>query len=262
MGPAMSKSDIPAVERIRLAKEKVDRLLDATLGIARQRASNEIVLYGSALSKQVGRSYAAHAFRSLQRSMFAHELVSLCAMWDSVRQEKEVRDRDSIPAVIHLIDHDDVIRELAEETRTAHLKRGVRVLDPEEDEDTRKAIDDAVARHQAKFADDQASKARKWLVDATQLARETSEGDVLKSVRHHRDYRIAHVLSRELETARAPERLAKYGDEKTLFETTTKVVDWLLLGVSGVSFAWDMSHQNEKRYAEAFWHGITVKVLE
>ena len=147
----MSKSDIPTAERIRLAIEKVDRLLDATLSIARQRASNEIVLYGSTLSKQVGRSYAAHAFSSLQRSMFAHELVSLCAMWDTVRQEKEVRDRDSIPAVIHLIDHEDVIRELVEETRTAHLTRGVRVVDPAEDEDTRKVIDEAIARHQAKF---------------------------------------------------------------------------------------------------------------
>jgi hypothetical protein len=61
---------------------------------------------------------------------------------------------------------------------------------------------------------------------------------------------------------RPPKRLARYGDEKSLFDTTQKVVDWLLLGVNGVSFAWDSSFRYEKRYAEAFWHGVSIKVLE
>jgi AbiU2 len=249
-------------ERIKLAKEKVDRLVNATLNVMRQRASNEIVLYTDAISKQVGRSYAAHAYISLQRSMFEHEFIRLCAMWDVARHEREARDRDSIPAVLHLIDDENVIRQLVAETRSAHLNQGVRNLNAAEDEETQKLIDAAIARHRAKFAEEQACKAQKWLADAIELGRQTSQGKILKSARHFRDHVIAHVLSHELEKARAPERLAKYGDEKTLFEITLKVVGWLHLGVSGASFAWDMARQNEKRYAEAFWHGVTVKVVE
>jgi hypothetical protein len=70
------------------------------------------------------------------------------------------------------------------------------------------------------------------------------------------------MCCRELEKARAPDRVAKYSDEKQLFKITLKVVDWLYLGLSGTSFRWDMAHQNERRYAEAFWRGMTVKVLE
>ncbi len=249
-------------ERIKLAKQKVDRLVDATLNVMRQRASNEIVLYSDAISKQVGRSYAAHAYSSLQRAMFEHELITLCALWDMARREKEARDRDSIPAVLYLIDDEGVIRELVREIRNAHLNQGVRDLTHEEDEGTRKIIREAIARNRAKFADEQARKAQKWLADAIELGKETSSGEMLTSARHYRDHVIAHVLSRELEKARAPGRVAKYGDEKQLFKITLKIVDWLYLGVSGASFAWDMSFKNEKRYAEAFWHGVTVKVLE
>ena len=149
-----------------------------------------------------------------------------------------------------------------EETQSAHLNHGVRNLNAQEDEETQKLIDAAIARHRAKFAEQQARKAQKWLAHSIELGRQTSEGGILQSARHFRDHMIAHVLSHELEKARATERLAKYGDEKTLFEITLKVVDWLHLGVSGASFAWDMAQENEKRYAEAFWRGVTVKVLE
>jgi hypothetical protein len=249
-------------ERIKLAKEKVDRLVDATLNVMRQRASNEIVLYTDAISKQVGRSYAAHAYSSLQRAMFEHELVTLCALWDAVPEVKKVRDRDSIPAVLFLVDDENVMRELAAETRNAYLGKGFHELATSEDEETRRQIHQAIARSRANFADEQARKARKWLADAIELGRQTSEGDMLKAARHYRDHMIAHVLSRRLEKARAPERVAKYGDEKALFDITTKVVDWLHLGVNGTDFAWELAQENEKRYAEAFWRGVTVKVLE
>ena len=249
-------------ERIRLAKQKVDRLLGVTLSVMRQRASNEIVLYTDIISKQVGRSYAAHAYSSLQRAMFEREMVTLCAMWDPATDEKRVRDRDSIPAVLSLIDDENVTRELVAETLEAHLNMGMRSLTAPEDEETRKLLEEFYAHRTVKLAEEQADKAQNWLVDAIELGQKTRDGEMLRAARHHRDHMIAHVLSRELEKARAPARVARYGDEKALFDVTIKVVDWLLLGVNGTSFAWDMARQNEARYAEAFWSGVTVKALE
>ncbi len=220
------------------------------------------MLYTDTVSKQVRRSYAAHAFSLMQRSMFERELLMLCAIWDGARSDKEATERDSIPAVIRLIDDEAVKAALVEETRNVHLQIGIRSLNDARDEDERKLLDEMFARRSEKFAAEQSAKAEKWLTDAIEMARETQSGVVLKAVRHLRDHSIAHVLARETYEKTAPERFAKYGDEKLLFETTMKVVDRLLLGVNGASFNWEMSREHEKRYAEAFWHGIRVNVLE
>ncbi len=249
-------------ERVALAKEKTDRLVGRTRNLLRQRASNEIVMYSDAISKQVGRSYAAHAYESLKRTMFEHELVSLCALWDSARNEKAVRDRDSVPAVVRLIDDDFVVRALMSEYYDQNSGLPELPSEPDWDDATRRLINAQRASNRVKFAEEQATKVQQRLARALDMARKVVTGDMLKSVKHHRDHTIAHVLSNSLTTLRQPERVAKYGDEAVLFDRTSEIVGLLHLSVNYVEVDWPDSRRIEERYAKAFWHGVTINVLE
>ena len=69
--------------------------------------ANRIIVYSDRLSTQVGRSFAANAFNSFQRSALFFELVRLCAAWDTPKE-----DRYSIPSAIVLVAWAETERDL------------------------------------------------------------------------------------------------------------------------------------------------------
>ena len=77
--------------------------------------SNAVTLYSDVLSKQIPRSYAAHAFNVFRKSMHQIEIVRLCALWDPAKIERE-----TIPTIIELIDHSDVLARLADAVRAQY----------------------------------------------------------------------------------------------------------------------------------------------
>src|SRR3954465_7073896 len=84
-------------QRIKAAKQKVARLVDDMRALLQVHEANRIIVYSDRLSTQVGRSFAANAFNSFQRSAL-FELVRLCAAWDTPKE-----DRYSIPSAILLV---------------------------------------------------------------------------------------------------------------------------------------------------------------
>ena len=73
--------------------------------------SNAVVIYSRKLTEQIPRSYAAHAFNQVQRSMHLFEIIRLCALWDPPGT-----DRESIPTIVELFNEPALIEQIARET--------------------------------------------------------------------------------------------------------------------------------------------------
>lgn len=102
-------------ERVELAKGKTQKIIAALRTLLQVRMNNEIILYSDLLSKQVGKSYAAHSFNVLQGALFESEVVRVCALWDRAANKRQAYSRDSIPAVAWLLSSDEVLEALRAE---------------------------------------------------------------------------------------------------------------------------------------------------
>jgi hypothetical protein len=108
----------PVQKRIDEARLTTKRLIDHVHYLLDIHENNAIAIYSDTLAKQIKRSDAAAAFNAFQSAMHQFELVRLCALWDSAQL-----DRESLMTVVELIDHDDVVLALAEETLTAYANQ-------------------------------------------------------------------------------------------------------------------------------------------
>ena len=142
---------LPRPERITLAKAKMTKIIDHFLYVVELHANNSFVVFSPVLASQIPRSYAANAFKVFQRSMYQIEIVRLCAIWDSVDLDKE-----NIPTVVALIDDDEIIEMLAEETRSHGGQSGRWVLNPSNDPASPQRARRSESHQQ--FADERASR--------------------------------------------------------------------------------------------------------
>src|SRR5262249_52277231 len=69
---------LATAERVQVAKQKTERLVDHMLDLLALHESNAIVVYSDTLALQIPRSYAARAFHLFQECMFRSEIVRLC----------------------------------------------------------------------------------------------------------------------------------------------------------------------------------------
>src|SRR3954467_12638559 len=75
-------------DRIKLAGEKVGQMYKHITNLMQTHANNEIILFTDTLSSQVGKSYAAHAFKDFQGVMYFGEIARVIALWDELNLEK------------------------------------------------------------------------------------------------------------------------------------------------------------------------------
>src|SRR4030088_1368122 len=104
---------LTTAERIEFAKTKLGKVLDHFLYVVELHANNSFIVYSPTLASQIPTSYAANAFNVFQRSMHQIEIVRLCAIWDGADADKE-----NLPTVVELIDTEEIIEMLAEESRS------------------------------------------------------------------------------------------------------------------------------------------------
>jgi len=142
--------NLGSAERIDLAKAKMPKVLDHLLYLLELHANNAHVVYSPLLSSQIPQSFGANAFNVFRRSMHQFEIVRLCALWDPVDVDKE-----NIPTVIELIDHDTIIDMLADETRSHWANEAMALLNPSVDPTMSTAERDAVRQSEIEFADQQ-----------------------------------------------------------------------------------------------------------
>ena len=141
-------------QRIELAKNKMEKVLDHFLYLLEINANNMFVVYNPTLSSQIPASFAANAFNIFQKSMHQFEIVRLCALWDKDDIEKE-----NIPTVIQLIDEDRIIETLSEETRRHWAGVRGHLVNPSSDPTLASIQQEEVKHSNVQFGNDQAAKA-------------------------------------------------------------------------------------------------------
>ena len=91
---------LTTAERVQTAKQKTGHVVDHLLYLLALHESNAVVVYSDTLSKQIPRSYAAHAFSVFRQCMSHFEIVRLCALWDSPHpNQKSIPTEETIPAL-------------------------------------------------------------------------------------------------------------------------------------------------------------------
>jgi AbiU2 len=242
---------LPRPERIRLAKAKMTKVLDHFLYVVELHANNSFVVFSPVLASQIPRSYAANAFNVFQRSMYQIEIVRLCAIWDGIDLDKE-----NIPTVVKLIDDDEIIEMLAEETRSHWVDRaGGGLINPSNDPAISAIEQEITKAADLQFADEQASEARTELRRAIADTRAVRGSTRLASIMNIRDKHLAHSLETTRREKDGPIQPMKNGDETELLNASIPIVERLYCWVNGTSFSIDNSQEIDQRNAEALWTG-------
>jgi len=246
-------ADLSAGDRIEKAKEKTSRLVDQVLHLLELHETNRIVVYSPALSSQIPRSHAAHAFNTFQDALHRFEIVRLCALWDAPKRWDA--DMASIPTVVELINDSCVLDALQEEIRLAVAQMGTRFYPQSEDQQTQQLIEEAIRHSQEAFASRRSAADRRRLQTAIRWSKRLQTSSRMKAVQNLRDKYLAHSLERtRLEKTEAV-AIVKYGDERRLLWQAVAVVDALHRGINGAGFDWKSSMEMARRNADALWNG-------
>jgi len=250
MEPLVTKSrllSLSSSERLALAKARVDNLVNHIVPLFLMHESNAVVIYSQKLSKQIPRSYAAHAFNQFQRSMHLFELVRLCAMWDVLRD-----DRESIPTIIALFNEPELIDQLVAVAR-AHDANEV----PPETVDSESASR-LWKEDRKSCADRAAATVREKLSFAVSKAEEIRATPQLKALKRFRNSYIAHNLG--MPDGKGRVENVKYGDEAFILDATVAIADALHQGLKGTDFDWKGERDIARRNAQALWDHCTFEI--
>jgi hypothetical protein len=247
---------LTSAERIDLAKAKMRKVIDHFLYVVELHANNSFIVYSSVLASQIPESYAASAFNVFRLSMHQIEILRLCAIWDSADLDKE-----NIPTVIELIDDENIIEMLAEETRSHWAGIGGHITNPSADPELAAEEQDALKQSNVQFGDEQALKAKTELLEAIKDARVILNAPRLASVMNLRDKHLAHSLTTTRREKRAPIQPMKFGDETHLLNASIPIIERLYCWVNGTSFSVLDSQEIDQENAEALWNGCKFSVL-
>lgn len=237
-------------ERLRSARDRTSRLVSHVSSMFPLHEANRIIVYSGQLANQIPRSMAAQAFHQLQQSMLFSEVVRLMAIWDVYGE-----DRDSIPSVISLINHPEILARVIEEDRQYHLNVGYTDLTPSDDPEIEAMKAQWWEADRQSTAETETRKTRRRLSAAVGRTVKIMASEELEALKRFRDRFIAHNLiepASDSEQA-ASERRARYGDERKLLEKSQMIVHWLHLALNGTSFHWDDARASARRSAGEFW---------
>lgn len=211
-------------DRQKLAEERTRKVFNNCLELVRTHENNQIVLYTTALSKQLPSSRAAHAFNNFRECMFKAEIMRLCTLWD-----KPSSHRESIPSIIALLDNPDVLE------WQAHVSLA-RWIDPAE----------VPGAFEAQHARDE----RQELLELISKVKALYSDDLLRRIIWHRDAQVAHSIDPQV---RPDMDTAKYGDERQMFDETQTIARKLYLYVLGIDFDWDGMKAQVQRNSRELW---------
>lgn len=238
--------------RIDEAKRTTKQVVAHAVDLIWINESNAVTLYSDVLTKQIPRSYAAHAFNVFRKAMYQIEIVRLCALWDKANLERE-----TIPTVIELIDHPAVLSQLSETVRAQYSGTV--------------AADDAVATdsdaevlkfYHAKEGKEWSQRAVAELRDAVRRARSIQKSGRLKAMRTLRDIRIAHNLTGDAMKKVGIVEPIKDQDERLVLEETLSIITVLYRWVNGVGISFEASQKIDRKCVEALWTNCAFSIKQ
>ena len=238
-------------DRIDRARGCIKELTYRVQIVLELHAANEILQYTDTLSGQIPPSYAAVAHDIFRDAMFHQEIIRLLALWD-----KPETNAISVPLAAALINDAAVIDLICKDIFSAHEGRGVRVLNPSEDPDIQKAIEEAIRDSQQQFAKRQSEKAASALAASIQAVEDLKVGALAEGLKNLRD-RVAHSVTNTRQELAGKTTRAKYGQEKEVLLKTVSVIEDLYCWVNGTSF--DIRGdclELARKHAKEFWTNL------
>lgn len=217
-------SSLSPEQRVDRAVHIVSRAIDQLQEIIGVSEVNRIIVYSPAVASRIPQSYAANTFTLIQWITLNYEILRLCALWD-----RGASDRESVPAIIELVDSPLVLALVSR-----RLCESESVLSP----------NSYVKQHVA------------HLQKAIRVAKKISQATFRKALVEFRDARLAHSLTPQANPTQAKLTL-KYGYERRLLTASIAIVNAINGALRNSTFAFEMSFENSKRNAEAFW--LTAK---
>lgn len=212
----MSLNALSAPERLKSARDRASRLVDHVSALFLMRESNRLVVSSPTLAKQIPRSFAANAFNQFQISMHLFEIVRLCALWDSYRD-----DRESIPAIVALIDKPEIIDLASNEVHSYYLSLACpRDLTSTDDPIAEEIKRDWWDRERVARASDEAQSVREQLSQAIEKSNAIRASDDVRALREFRHTHIAHNLDLGTIDQETEVHRLKHGDESNLLDKT------------------------------------------
>jgi len=243
-------------ERIELAKAKMEKVLDHFLYVLELHANNEFVVYRSVLSQQIPQSFAANAFNVFQLGMFQIEIIRLCALWDNPDTDKE-----NITTVVELVDDEQIIEMLGEETRSHWANQTTTVLNRADDPKLAEFEHVALETANIQFGDAQAAKARAELAKSIEEVRTIQSSARLAAVMNVRDKHLAHSLTETRREKKGPVEPMQKSDGHWLLLYSSSIIETLFCWINGKSFSIEDSVKIDYDNAEALWGGCRLNVL-
>ncbi|MBY0612460.1 MAG: hypothetical protein K2P80_09770 [Beijerinckiaceae bacterium] len=241
--------------RIKILKEKTEKLVDHLQFLLAIQESNRILVFSDLISKQIPQSLAINTFNMLQRSQYDYQLVRLCALWD-----KADINRESIPTVAALLDDAAVKRKLFAETeehwsgQTADLS----AFNMYQDEATRRAIESAITAHELEFGRQQAEHAKRQIAICIKSSDRVSRCGRFNAVLDHRNRYLAHSLDENYRKMSVSN--VRYKDAAWLTDISARIVQLLYNCVCGTGFDVKDARHNDAESARLFWHGVKMSV--
>jgi hypothetical protein len=255
MGPFQHRS---AAERLALAKERTQMLVQHAAPLFLIHEANAQVVYSPGLSQQIPRSYAAHAVRQFQISMHLFEIVRLCALWDN-----PAKDRESIPTVIALFNEPDLIERHIAEVGASVTNQAPPPDFNDGDDAELQSVKDSWWRGDANAM---AKRVRAITCNKLTCACERAANLVysprLKALRRFRYRYIAHNLDLPQPDLASPVtvEVTRYGDETAILDETVAIVDALHHGLNQTAHDWEGSRKIARRNASELWNNCTFMV--
>ena len=244
-------------DRIELAKVKTEKVVDHFRYVLALHANNLFVVFSDTLASQIPTSHAANAFNVFRSSMHQFEIVRLCGLWESDFKT----NAENILMVVELIDSPAIIDALAHETRSHWTDRpSPRSLTPADDQEIDVEVEEAIRHRNVEFGNRQAANAKAGLLKAIADARAMTNSPLLRSVLNLRN-KLAHSITTTKLEKTGPVQSVKRGDDITLLEASSQIVEALHLGVNGAGFSIQKARELNERNAAALWNGCKINVL-
>lgn len=235
-------------ERIETAKECIRILTDRVIQVISIAANNEIVSYSDSVSSTIPESYAAHAFRTVQDSLYFFGLIRLMSLWDNA-----ATNAISIPTAVCLLDKTSIFKNIEDDYRNWYANKERHHLSPNADAAVQMEIERFLQDLQNEEAKKMSIHTRLKLTNAMDMAKLTYNDSSTKVIKNLRDH-LAHSLTKTRAELKTPVEQAKYGQEKELLQKSISIIQDLYVTVNGTSFdiAGEVFDQETKN-ARDFW---------
>lgn len=242
--------------QIKRAKEYTNKLVDLVIAAESANENMRHAVYSSQLAKQIPRSYAAHAFKDLQRALLQFSVIRVCSLFD---KKGKGNDRITLHTVLNDISDDDTISEIAEETYSSYANEVMPDSSYTEDDAELKKL---IADHFKKSSEIRGCKEKELVHRSVNAAKKiVDRAERLFIEDHLRPFRnkyIAHNLSDNIENGRKIKFIL--GMENSALRHAKCAVNLLHLALNGIHFDWKGVEEVQQRNASEFWENLNFEL--